>query len=82
MFGLVLYFFYKRGRDADVVQEDCKVIKLFGGVLSCNRNVSSHKILNGCLPSVGQRCGPAAESTEEMRKFHLKPKGNARTLGR
>lgn len=66
-----------------MVQEvDCKVITFFDGVLPCNRNDSSCKILNDCLPSPGQVCAPADEITEEMRNLHLKHKGNEKTLKR
>ena len=78
--GCLLYLFCKGDRDADMAQEDCKV---FDGVLPCNRNNSSHKILNGCLFSPGRDCAPATESTEEKGKLiHLKRKGNRTTFRR
>ncbi|KAM6340109.1 serotransferrin-2-like isoform 1-T1 [Alca torda] len=70
--GCLLYLFCKRDRDVDMAQEDCKV---FDGVLPCNRNDSSHKILNGSLSSPGGDCAPAAKSTEETgKRIHLKHK--------
>ncbi|XP_010574089.1 PREDICTED: serotransferrin-2-like [Haliaeetus leucocephalus] len=46
-------------------------LEMIDGVLPCNLNDSSHKILNGCLSSPGGDCAPAAESMEETGKLML-----------
>lgn len=63
-----------------MAQDNCKV---FDGVLPCNRNDNSHKILNGYLSSAGGGCAPAAKSMKETGKqIHPKHKGNRTTLRR
>lgn len=63
-----------------MAQEGCKV---FDGVLPCNRNDSSRKILDNRLSSPGGDCDLAAESMEKTTKLiHLKHKGNRTTFGR
>lgn len=58
-------------------------LKMIDGVLPCNLNDSSRKILNGCLSSPGGDCASAAESMEETGKLMLlKRKGNRTTSRR